>query len=1134
MNSLSSSHVFESLIHSMTKSEPFYPDFHSLFRKSSAFSGKPLNGNELSFIDYSNQLMILSHYLEKNPDMFDEAEPFKHPEWMRSAKILKNCFKAKPSEVFRSYSSGWCSKCGHTKENVDVYYIYLPNVKNLSYMALNLYFYSHFEESQSEKITFVVECSDVSDSAIRNFKKFWAAFPKWLLSRVETILLLHTSILFAEKCPIDLPKVVQEKILVVDDINDFFEEDDLVYFPKRGFSPISNARGAIPVSIDNISAIAYPCDLDLYITSSVNIFSQDGQGSYYIPFPKVAAVSLTPNDEGKINIKIRNDQIKEDLEAEENDDDENETETKKPGNSNKGCTIISIKVGNSKSFNKLWKELKYRIRMTKLFRAGDIREMCYSKRSCIGMQIAFALYIIASRNTGFERLAIDLFNSIVYNIQKAKIPGQKNTDVLKTAGSGANAEPVFLNLKGFIETVKEIGYIKEVGESLTYFVNKTDPRALQYLLPLFVEFANSVNDQNSLLKFSKAIIDQSDLLLEFFERYLFAKINNPNAIYSLISNALLSRNNRNNSVNPNPLVIKNKNLMVSRLLTSFLGRQDTIQMFGDLFTTKILDGFIRRKRFTNLDLGGICLMLPGIAYSCPEIINKDLPIILFNIIMLSFQSSSNYLKYFKAFISSISTFYQQSSEGSNSTSIDSNGNEICDLLEKNTDPIKTIIAGEKWLESINPEFSRKFHSFFEKTNLEEAPTVLSIKIATAMRFGISNVSEIKLEDLVNNLRTNLREDQISLAFEILSRKFDQNISNDFSEKRNLFFFIWAPIVSLALGSIQVSKQSFKLLSKLLPWSIENGLFLNLQGLESTQYVSDLLQQSISKFEEIIVSKFSRSFHHTLIDICLVCLKLTSPNNFNNSNNSNTSNTSNTLNTLNSSNVENIEGNENIDENYQMDESNEVNKKKTFNMSDYKEMREELIKFIKTMVDLTKAKHLIALEFLFPLIGFLDKDEENQIISQYSEIAPKLDDSGEEQHTFAEMLICGEKWTVKEQIWVINFLCSMLEDSSNSFNNHCIDSVMDALILATQHFGKACEGFRSRVVERCWIMMDTEGNANKIEKIALLSAAFLSLADTDSLYEKEIEDVRFNIDIKGNIQNILSNVMNGVSAAIHLD
>jgi len=495
--------------------------------------------------------------------------------------------------------------------------------------------------------------------------------------------------------------------------------------------------------------------------------------------------------------------------------------------------------------------------------------------------------------------------------------------------------------------------------------------------------------------------------------------------------------------------------------------------------------------------------------------------------MLSFQSPSNYLRYFKAFITSISNYYQQS-DTSGSNSIDAHGNEICDLLEKNTDPVKTIIAGENWLQSINPEFSQKFHSFFENTNLEEAPTVLSVKIATAIRFGISNVSELKLEDLVSNLRTNLREDQISLAFEILSRKFDQSINCDYSEKRNLFFFIWAPIISLASGSPQVCKQSFKLLSKLLPWSIENGLFSNLQGLESTQYVSDQLQQSISQFEAILGSKFSRSFHHALIDICLICLKLTSPNSANTS----------ALNTTTS--TENLTRTENTIENQDETEENRnaLMKKRTFNLNDYKEMKEEFLKFTKRMVELTNAKHLVALEFLFPLIAFLDKEEQAQMISEYSYLAPKLTENSDEnllkEKTFIGMLIYGEKWTTKEQIWVINFLCTMLEDSSNSFNSHCIDSVIDALILTTQHFGKACEGFRSRVVERCWVMMDMEGNANKIEKIAQLSAAFLSLADTDSLFEKEIEEVRFNIDIKGNLQNVLSNVMNGISAAIHLD
>jgi len=198
-----------------------------------------------------------------------------------------------------------------------------------------------------------------------------------------------------------------------------------------------------------------------------------------------------------------------------------------------------------------------------------------------------------------------------------------------------------------------------------------------------------------------------------------------------------------------------------------------------------------------------------------------------------------------------------------------------------------------------------------------------------------------------------------------------------------------------------------------------------------------------------------------------------------------------------------------------------------------------------MILLNKSRPQVAAQFILPLIGYSEKSEFDvnfvlehvfRDISQsecpISEAFPNSGQSKpENEWTLGKILMINNpKWPMKEQIWMINFLCTLLEDKG-IIN---LESVMETLVMATRTYPKACQVFKERVVERCWIMMDSEINQMTIEKLAYLSASFLSLIEYETSYEKELQEASFNDKINCDIQKVLFKVIHGITAAIRLD
>jgi len=389
----------------------------------------------------------------------------------------------------------------------------------------------------------------------------------------------------------------------------------------------------------------------------------------------------------------------------------------------------------------------------------------------------------------------------------------------------------------------------------------------------------------------------------------------------------------------------------------------------------------------------------------------------------------------------------------------------------------------------------EFKGLFEAIKPEEAPKVSCLKLAAAMHFGKLPVDTMTVSDLIVDITSvigcdsegGFRVDQLALVFDIITRKLNMSASKE--ECNSLMFFIWAPIVSILVQNANLSSKALRLLAKVLPWVKNNGLFKNYQGLCTTMYISDSLASSVAAYERYIGSKFSSSFLHTLIQILIWAFRIND-----------------------------------------------------------KELKLSAIDFTKAMIMEMRDDEIDAVKFLLPVLGYTAPGQFDiqfameTIFPEEAKEKPniKMPKSGKvneissvknEWSLDKMLMINSEDWPLKEQIWMVNYLYIMLEDE-NTVNR---DSVINALLYATRYYPKACEVFRTKIVERCWNMIDNEDNPAKVDKTAFLAASMLSAAESGTNFEKEMKDATFTrMTMDGDIKKILYDVINGISVAVRLD
>ena len=148
-----------------------------------------------------------------------------------------------------------------------------------------------------------------------------------------------------------------------------------------------------------------------------------------------------------------------------------------------------------------------------------------------------------------------------------------------------------------------------------------------------------------------------------------------------------------------------------------------------------------------------------------------------------------------------------------------------------------------------------------------------------------------------------------------------------------------------------------------------------------------------------------------------------------------------------------------------------------------ETRAAAIDLLKSCIATQAHDPALAVVFIVPLIAFGTKADLDWVMSVVST----------QCKTVTELVFENfDHRKPKDITWIIGFLCGMFGERHCA---HTTDIIADTLIYGVKKSPAWFEAVRTIVVEKCWKMIDSEQSIAAVEKIAAVSAAFLSIADS---------------------------------------
>lgn len=720
---------------------------------------------------------------------------------------LESDAQAIAPQLLQIYQSNWIVPAGKLQNGANLFLVRLSLIPNVVVAAILSSFLMTIP-NDSTMIQFVIVVDNIAPFLSELITKFIEGLPNGFENRVEKVFLVNIGIMSVPTLSkIDFSSF-SSKIVPLDNVLDQFKNESNVYLPPWAYEYQMESRAyADVITPSGAKAQLIVCNTSFIIKGTAKL--TDNNISTYICIPFTSIIELEDSKENNsdyLNIKF------------------------KEGESTKN---VKLKTLASKCFKKAYDNMSLHVNFLPPCQAADvdIKEAKRLKEECV----ALSLHLLSLDRKYYVAPSLHLFEAAIR-------PCSHSPDIVIPV----TPHVPFTYL--FNEIEKE-NLVSLVVPRLTSYFRFGPATSCVSLLPLIVSYLEKSTERGQLTRVLNDIISISadPIVLSYLNQFLWSKVKSTLAI-ELLTPILLRSD------------IPSKGMgCVFRTIS-----ENFPDLIGDLLINKMLDGVIRRRSFDNgIKPEKVFSVLRTLSFELPEVVTNRIAPLVFGCVFGAVHADQEVVDDIRIIITAtVRNICKMNPE--KETDLIAQNLYIQNLLKRPRDMSVSALmtAGDNLCGCIGENEKQSYRSYISNQSACENPSMWYIKASSMVQMGNTDKAFIQkfisiMSQLFDSPLGHLR---LELCLATLSSLMDLVPDTSYEP----VFLFWPSLYASSHPNTHLRLSGLMLLEKTIQFCGRNGGFRNINGIESSAFITQGLTDSLALFRDGFKGDMSQNFTYLLV------------------------------------------------------------------------------------------------------------------------------------------------------------------------------------------------------------------------------------------------------------------------------